>query len=247
MDYERDLGRLRRLGALLPEHYPWDGVISSDQDAWPGVSRGLVSHAARSARSIVILGEAGEHVDAGRLTRSLFDHAVTLAWLAIDPVPHLGAWRKGDVEERLKAADHAAKIGVELSPADQIAEWKRQFDEPGIRKPLGMADRAVAADTFWGSRVSAIEPKTERSFTGLYVTVFRRFSGSVHATPLGLNQVTEDLVGHARRVHLADEPLTIRPAYAAAAVTFALGLLVASQTLGFPDEQAVFEAYQHGG
>ncbi len=133
----------------------------------------------------------------------------------------LGAWRKHDLEERLKADKEAIKAGEPL--LQDAVRRQKQADAGSIEgnRP-DLASMAAAADKHRAPSVEALDPGAGfRSFRGLYTVLFRQHSGLVHATYRGLNAVTEDLGATRRRVVL-QAPVDGRGPYGMATAVYGL-------------------------
>jgi hypothetical protein len=223
-----------------------EGDAGGPQTAWPMVGPALLTHATSNLRSIVFrLRPDGAHNDASRLLRSLYDHVVTFAWLAADPLPRLALWRKEDLKERLKIHREFETVGEQL-----LSDADREQMERDVARIEGnapdLASKAAMADKHWIPRIGgALRPGSLSSFRGFYTILFREHSGLVHATMRGLNHVTIDLAPPRKRVVL-EAPLEESNPYGMATVVYGIGLLVAAQTLAWPDAEeinAIFERY----
>jgi hypothetical protein len=238
--------RGKALVALAALHFPREINVASDADAWPLIGAGLISRMTTTLRSILVLQPTEREADAGVLVRSLYEHAVHLAWLAAHPDPlRFEEWRKDDLSSRLKADSDARVLGVEIFTAGQRTELEGKL--AGMRgSPLVLANLAVAADKHWANKLPGMGGHHEvQSFRGLYAILYRNYSGLAHPTFRGLNPVVEGL-GRTRRRIVLEQPYTSNGPYGIATVIFALGLHVAALTLGWPrrdDVDQIFERY----
>jgi hypothetical protein len=238
--------RAAELAALVNCHLPLEADVTGDGDPWPLVGPALLAHATGTLRSIFVLAPTGSHNDASRLLRSLYDHVVTFAWLGAKPTAdRLAAWRKHDLEERLKADTEAMKAGEPLLEDAVRRQMEVDVESINASRP-DLASMSVAADKHWAEWVEALEPGVGfRSFRGLYTVLFRQHSGLVHATYRGLNAVTEDLSPTRRRIVL-QAPVEGRGPYGIATAVYGLGLLVAAHSVGWPstaEVEAIFARY----
>lgn len=246
-EYDLLANRATALGQLVEDRLPLERDSNGPETAWPLVGPALLAQATGSLNSIFLLRPHGAHNDASRLLRSLYDHVVTFAWLAVDPPGRLGPWRKADLLERLKMAREFDAVGVELMPA--AVREQMEHDVKHIEGSVpGLADMARDADEHWLPRLTGdLDGTGFNSFRGLYTVLFRNHSGLVHATMSGLNHVTIDLNLPRRRV-VRQAPLDgSRGPYGMATVIHGLGLLVAAQSLGWPAAthvRVVFERTQ---
>lgn len=223
-----------------------EGDAGGPQTAWPIIGPALLAHATSSLRSIVFrLRPDGAHNDASRLLRSLHDHVVTFAWLGVDPPPRLALWRKQDLEERLKIHREFAAAGEQLLPDADREQMERDVARLDGKAP-DLASKAAMADEHWIPRIGALRPGSLSSFRGFYTVLFREQSGLVHATMRGLNHVTIDLAPTRKRVVLEAPLGESTGPYGMATVVYGVGLLVAAQSLGWPDAdeiEAIFARY----
>jgi hypothetical protein len=237
--------RGQELVALVAAQLPQEFTVSGDEVAWPFLAAALISRMTGTLDSILELQPAQREADAGILVRSLYEHAVHLAWLGADPsAQRIEAWRKHDLTERLKADADAREHGVELFDNAKRAELVAERDRlQGER--LVLADLAGAADSHWTGALPGMGASPEvRSFRGLYAIVYRHYSGVAHPSFRGLNRVVET-AGPVSRVRLEDAYQGSGP-YGLATVIFALALYATAATLGWPasDEiEAVFERH----
>ncbi len=216
-----------------------EGDVVGPQAAWPMVGPALLVHATSSLRSIVFRLRPDEaHNDASRLLRSLYDHVVTFAWLAADPPPRLALWRKEDLEERLKVHREFAAAGEQLLPDADREQMERDVARLQGKAP-DLASKAAMADKHWIPRIGALRPGSLSSFRGFYTILFREQSGLVHATFRGLNHVTVDLSPSRKRVVLEVPLGESAGPYGMATVVYGVGLLIAAQSLGWPDADEV--------
>lgn len=237
--------RAAALIALVHGHLESDPA--GPDGPWPLVGRGLLVHATSTLKSMVFrLRPEGAHNDSARLLRSLYDHVTTFAWLAADPVRRLPLWRKEDLEERLKIDREIVAAGEVMLPDDARAQMGRDLATIEGNAP-DLASKAIAADRFWVARVDAMRGDGLRSLRGFYTVFFRQHSGLVHATMRGLNHVTVELDPSRVRVVMEDPLSDGRGPYGPATVVYGIGLLIAAQSLGWPDTdqiEAVFDRFR---
>jgi hypothetical protein len=231
---------------VAARHLPREFEVTSDADAWPFVATALVSRMTTALRSILELHPAQLEADAGILLRSLYEHAVHLAWLGANPsAERIEAWRRHDLVQRLKADADARERGIELFSDKDRAELQAQVERMHGGK-LVLADLAEAADQHWAGKLPGMGASAEvRSFRGLYAIAHRHYSGVAHPSFRGLNRVVEDLDATHRRVQLETEYEGNGP-YGLATVIFALVLYVTANTLDWPphhEMDAIFERF----
>ncbi len=243
----RDLNiqqRGRLLVGIAARNLPRDFVVTSDADAWPLIGSSLLSRMTTTLGSILDLQSREQAVDAGILLRSLYEHAVHLAWLAVDPsAARIEGWRKDDLIRRLKADADVRGRGIALFTDDVRTQLQASVDAMQ-GDPLILTNLATAADAWWAGKLPGLGPQTEpASFRGLYAVLYRDYSGVAHPSFRGLNPVVEDLSPIHRRVRLESRYEGHGP-YGMATVIFALALYVASDTLGWPQASEITGAFE---
>jgi hypothetical protein len=238
--------RGRALVVLASQHFPQEFAATGDDDAWPLIGTALVSRVTTILDAILTLQPIGRSTDGGTLLRSLYEHAVHLAWLAADPSPErLQRWRRYDLRMRQKADDDARQRGIELFTDGQRAELDAQVAgmEGG---DLVLCDLAQAADESWNGKLPGLGDHTEaQSFRGLYAILYRSYTTVAHPRYQGLNNVVEQLGENRQRVRLEGHHEGNGP-YGLATVVFALAMYVADRALGWSSEGeviAIFERY----
>lgn len=236
--------RATALARLIEDRLPLEEDATGPADAWPLVGSALLAHATSNLNSIFRLRSHAAHNDSSRLLRSLYDHVVTFAWLAVEPPGRIAVWRKADLEARLKIDKEFTQASQRLLPDAVRSQMERDVDSVEGSAP-GLADKALRADEHWIPRIAHLGSQGFSSFRGLYTVLFRQHSGLVHATMRGLNHVTVDLSPTRRRV-LLEAPLDGRGPYGLATVVYGLGILVAAESLGWSsgaEVEAIFARY----
>lgn len=172
-----------------------------------------------------ILGLQEREVDSIVLTRSLYEHVVTLAWLAIDPDAHHGMFLRWELDQREKMAKDLQRFGS-IVPA-QI-NIRRALIGAGKKIAPETADRALEADRYW----SRLGLDWDFAFRHTYAALFRPYSGYVHPTVMGLypfvEQRPDGLKIQAPVAQLGEKVA------AHAVLSFADALVVASHRFGWP-------------
>lgn len=239
-----------RAGALMElveRELPAEFDVTGDHDAWPFLGYALLSRATGTLDSIFMLQPSERGADAMTLVRSLYEHVVHFAWLALDPsAERIGEWRKHDLKQRISADNDAAGVGVQLLDPSQRQGIEAQIaDLPGSGR-LVLADMAGEADDHWESRVEAIRGRQEQhSFRGLYAIAYRQQSGLAHPGDRSIHPVIEDVSATRKRVKLEDG-FEGRGPYGMATIIYALALLISERALGWPSSaevDAIFARY----
>jgi Family of unknown function (DUF5677) len=88
------------LAELVESRLPIEVNVAGPGGRWAVTGAGLLTHATGSLRAISLLQRAGMYNDGFRLLRSLYDHLVTLAWIAEDQPTRLTLWRLEDLSRR---------------------------------------------------------------------------------------------------------------------------------------------------
>ncbi len=180
-----------------------------------------------------ILKIAEREVDAAILTRSLYEHVVAFAWVAIDPQRHLlrlEAWENLQLEKMLADLRHVG--GPDDPTANEVLALRRTIAVAGnVAAAPETPDRALAADAHWKAHFRGLT-----SLRRTYANLFRFYSAFVHPTGIGLASF---------RTPPPPEEHSGEPA-AGAVMVFCSGLLVASAVLGWPDREEVMKAFTRG-
>lgn len=237
--------RGRALIELVSKRLPQEFEITGDTDAWPGVGVALLSRMAGTLEAVLDLQHAQRETDSGTLLRSLYEHVVHFAWLAAQPdAGRLKRWREYDDLMHLRAIIDARAYGIELSDDDPDKIKARLTELRG--KELKTDQLAAEADEYWAALLPGVNDHPERTFRGLYATLYRHFSGGMaHPSRRGLNRVYDTLSPTRRRVHLEGKYQSNGP-YGLATLIFAFALFAAGRSIGWPaDEEihATFERY----
>jgi len=234
----------RRLVALAEGCLPQEFVVTGDEDAWPFIAAGLVSRMTTTLATVMDLRERRRATDASILARSIYEHAVHLAWLAADPsASRVERWRRHDIHSRLKADTDAREHGIELFTDVERARQQAEYDRlQGA--PLQLATLAVEADKHWAGKLPDMQEHTEaQSFRGFYAMLYRDYSAVAHPSLRGLNSVIEDLSPTCRRVRLEGGTEWKLP-YGKASIVFALALYVTNATLRWPSRSEIGAAFK---
>jgi hypothetical protein len=237
--------RGRRLIDLVRPQLPLEVQLTGPADAWPLVGPGLLARQVGSLEALLRLRALDRQADAFILLRSLYEHAVTFAWIAADP----GAERhrrflKSDAAARLAADDGARKVGVPLLEAEIRAKYERQLRELPKQMP-DLLQRAEAADGHWSERVPGMEASNRlRSYRGLYALAYRHHSAIAHPSLQGLNFVTADLPDGSKRIQLEQRDPEMHGPFGLGPLLLAFSLYIAGQTLGWPLASAVSAAFE---
>jgi hypothetical protein len=239
--------RGRELIDLAAGHFPQEFRVTGNADAFPLIGAGLVSRMTGTMRAILALLPEGREADAATLLRSLYEHAVHLAWLAADPsAERIQEWKKDDLESRLKADADLRERGQPILTDEEREALERQVAGLLGNGLVPLTNLAVAADKRWEGTLPGMGAHDEvKSFRGFYALVYRSSSGFAHPTYRGLNAVAAEVGPGRQQVWLEDRYEGTGP-YGMATLIFGFGLYLSSAALGWPDAKeigAIFERY----
>jgi hypothetical protein len=248
--YDRDTAinaRGRELIDLAAGHFPQEFRVTGNADAFPLIGAGLVSRMTGTMRAILALLPEGRETDAATLLRSLYEHAVHLAWLAADPsAERIQEWKKDDLESRLKADADLRERGQPILTDEEHEALERQVAGLLGNGLVPLTNLAVAADKRWEGTLPGMGAHGEvKSFRGFYALIYRSSSGFAHPTYRGLNAVAAEVGPGRQQVWLEDRYEGTGP-YGMATLIFGFGLYLSSAALGWPDAKeigAIFERY----
>ncbi|HVY77354.1 MAG TPA: DUF5677 domain-containing protein [Solirubrobacterales bacterium] len=236
--------RGRSLIGLVEPHLPLEVLPTGPADAWQLTGPALVSRQVGSLTALLSLRPLGGEADPLVLLRTLYEHAVTFAWLAADPgEDRHRRFLKSDAVSRLSMDDDARRVGVQLLDEHQRAGFERQAAELPKEMP-DLLQRAEAADRHWVGRIPALEDSSStRSYRGLYAVAYRRHSAIAHASLMGLNTVTVELPSGRRRVQLEQRDPEMHGPFGLGSVLLGFTLFISGATLGWPDPAPVEAAF----
>jgi hypothetical protein len=224
---------LRRLtDGFLPRSVASPGT----HEDWPLAGWAMLSRACGTLNSVVALIGERRATDAGVLTRSLFEQAVTFAWIAIDPRENALAWVRWDRSERQKAHNDRLQHG---GPALLEPETLRDFAAVIASGPVmpNLAQRAEQADAHWSAQLAAVRnPNT--SFRGMYSIVYRTDSQATHAAVSSVEPVVVSAAPGEFQVLPVEQDPGDRSPFTRAPMLYGLMLLVAGPGLGIEGVEA---------
>jgi Family of unknown function (DUF5677) len=235
------LGRARaaRLLETVGPHFPRDVPSDGRHDNWGVTGPAFVARATLLVRAILHLPNELE-AEAGMLVRILYEYVTLFAWLAADPLDNLAQWVRGDRAERLRTDnDLRQQFGRGLDDVTR-ARFEAERDAVPHQWP-GLPGLAHQADEFWSQRLRAFE---NAALEAMYPAIYRQFSPLVHAMPDALQRIVGD--GPApgiSRVGMIEAPSGFNP-FTNTPFIFALGLLVSSEALGFPEQRAIEQVFE---
>lgn len=229
--------RARALIDLASERYPHELRGNSIDDIWTMVAYGLIARMTNCLDAIVSLHEEHKAAESVILGRSLFDHVVTFAWLAAEPLGRTPRFVKNDAYWRLKMDEDCRRLNIPSPLTDERrADFEAQL-QLGKNMP-DLAERAVQADRHWIGRIPILEPAPDvKSFRGFYAWAYRHNSSFEHASYMGLNSVAVELSDDLARVDVSQS--VVMRDVGLISVLYTIALQVAAEVLGKPDGKAV--------
>ena len=190
-------------------------------------------------RSLLDLTRLGRNTEVMILARSLADHVITFAWLAIDPGAHYPRWERGDARDRLAAQKRWEQRGRTLLEPSVKEMFERQ-NANQVKYPPDMDDRADKADDYWAAQLGF--PAGDKPFADAYDVIFKHCSSRTHASIQGLNDVIELTPEHT--VLVLDRGSDYQAGVLRAAlVIFGLGLKVGAEMFSIPSREKVEQLF----
>lgn len=241
-DREHQAETAARLAAVVPRYLP-RMIPSSVDSAWELSATAILARMTGTLQAILRLRNLERAADETILARSLFDHAVMLAWLGADTdEDRMNRFKRADAAARLANDDHCRKFGISLLRSEMRDHFVEIQDVLSETKNLpDLRQRAEQADKDWGDQLPEHGEPAWMSYSGFYAGLYRHHSSFEHPSAMGFNVVATDVSGGTTRVTMeeeADEGLLgmISP-------LMIWSLLIASDRLGWPYEDEVAEAW----
>ena len=222
-----------RLVRLMSSEIPI--VVSNTVPTERRALQALVVKTVGIMRGLLDLTRHGYNTEVMILARSLADHVITFAWLAIDPEAHYPRWERGDARDRLAAQERWEKRGRTLLEPRVKEIFERQKAKQ-VKYPPDMDDRADKADDYWATRLGF--PANDKPFADTYDVIFKHCSSRTHASVQGLNDVLESTPEHT--VLVLDRGSEYQAGVLRASlVIFGLGLKVAAEIFTIPTSEKI--------
>jgi hypothetical protein len=237
-DKEKQLRIAGTLRDLYGRHAPRAVAHDNRLDSWPLYSAALLARVNYCLESVICLQL--REVDAGVLCRVLFEHVVTVAWLAVDPTTRLPRALKGECEHLRKADDALKKLVTgerDAKRLEQMRQYVRGVSEPEMPDLL---TRAREADSYWGRLLDTFH-RGRRGFEGLYTVVYRNYSLFTHPS-VWASEVFVAGAGASRTIGRpqpqGDHAITMAP------ILFAQALLIAADRFNWPPAEEIYAAFE---
>lgn len=229
--------RARLLLALVYPHLPLTVPTSFVDESWAMTGPALIARITGTLEAIVQLRTLRRTTDETILGRSLYDHATTFAWLAADPSPdRQRRFAKSDADARLKIDDECRALGQPILVPEMRAYFEHQQANLEKRMP-NLRQRAQQADRDWDGTIPLGLGSPLNTYEGLYASLYRHHSAYEHPSAQGLLAVADDLPNDQTLVGLEKETDSDTMGLVNALYTYSL--LIAGQTLGWPDADDV--------
>jgi len=241
---QRTTNSIQALVDVASAQLPREIVGETDAVLPELVCSGLLSRQIELAESVMDLGQRPTDSSKAILIRSLFDHAVTMVWIAAeDSADRVRRFQKTDAIRRLEIEKDAQRLGESfLSP-----EVKQDLEAQVETLPSGMPDlkqRADQADGYWVGKIPGLGQNPASTYLGLYAFAYRNHSTLEHASRMGLNAVIDDAGKGRKLVHLEVLDLRKHGPLGQASILLGLSLLVLSARFGWPEQQLVLDAFE---
>jgi hypothetical protein len=239
---ERLLAVASKLSALFASGAVRVSESDGSLDNWQVFGPAMLARCNYLVESIAAL--ANRHVDAAILTRCLYEHVVAFAWVAISPKDNLQRFLSREYSERRKSFNDLSQFQRDEQEGRGLESFREKYVREGVVEAPGVLDQAHAAAAAWNS---VIDPSLRPGIglRGQYPVIFRGFSDYVHPTMSSLAHFVvtrpDNSLGLGRP---ADEDIG---AVEFASVLFGEMLLISSAVLGWPDRNAVLQAFEHHG
>lgn len=223
----------RQLCELLSQ-YSALVLRGNDRIDWLAFAAGILGRCSYTLESILQLRSRG--LDAAVLTRTLWEHAVTFAWVAIKPEENLDRFMRASVTQEQKMLADIPGLGLCLPSAPALEQQHELLELRllGVKAAPPAPQRAKEADEFWGPVIGE-----SPLFRGRYVTLFRFFSSFVHPTLGGVARFSG--------IDVDGGYASIEAVIASQAVgIFAEALMIAGRSLGWPPADRVLQLFVEG-
>ena len=160
------------------------------------VTAGFIARMLGTADALLCLSRLERAADSLVLNRSLYEHAITLAWLTgkkDEALERIALLQRDDYEHRDKADREFAQLrGEGILTEENRDVIALAMKRAGRRKLPPFTERARIADVEWGKRFGfATGSNPLASLRAAYTTLYRFGTAFAHPTLLGLNPVMD--------------------------------------------------------
>lgn len=237
--------RSQRLLQVIDRYLPAAKHSTGAHDDWQLAGPALIARGVRGLHAVRALRPALCNLDAGVVVRSMFEHVVTFAWLAVDHTARMPIWVKYDRQQRIRMDNDCRSAQMPLLSDEVHAQYVAEIAAIAGELP-SLLNRAEAADSHWSTVIAEHPPSSDRtSFRGIYRTLYRHGSALAHATHYGLHPIIEDhepgvFVIGPERIEDTTNSFTLAP------VVLGMGLVISGVALGWPSMDELNEAFDLG-
>jgi hypothetical protein len=186
---------------VLRRHFPLTVMGSttgaSPEEHWAAIGPAFATRMMRTAEAMKSLVPLNSRLDGMTLARSLLDHTITFAWIAVDPDARLDVWLRHDFRKRLDFDRKAKQRGDATRwPFEPLPEADSAHYREFVRRPIadlpGLPKMAAQADAHWLPRYPGeLAGQRAVSMESLYEDVYDLYSWQSHPTTVGLRQTWE--------------------------------------------------------
>jgi hypothetical protein len=235
--------RGRDLIELLSPQLPLEVRVEGPADAWALVGPCLLARQIGALEAIFALRPLDREADAIIVLRSLYEHAVTFAWLAVEPgAEGQRKFLKSDLISRLELDKDVREIGQPPPLTDEVRErYERERDGLPEKMPK-LHELAEEADRHWGGTLPGWADSPDHSYRGLYAIAYRCQSMIAHPSLMGLNGVYVDLDDGAKRVQIEQREPEMHGPYGLGVILLAFSVYIAAEKLDWPIPADAVEA-----
>lgn len=199
----------------------------------------MLARACGTLDPVVALTGNRRATDAGVLTRSLFEQAVTFAWIAIRPAENAVRWVRWDRAERMKAHNDLVQHGEPGLLEAQTIEDFQVVIASGEPMP-NLPQRAEEADAYWAPTIAAVRNR-RTSFRGMYSVLYRTDSQATHAAVASIEPVVAPAGPGGFYVLPVEQDPGKHSPFTRAPMLYGLMLLVAEPALGLAGVEAALD------
>jgi hypothetical protein len=229
---------------LVDRYFPIELDEPNTHDNWPVTGAALMARAGNLLAAILAVQDLRQRLEGSVLHRVLFEHVVTFAWLGFDPPSRMPNWLSSDARQRLDMANDWIRLGHD-DPLDEAA--RTEMVRRSGAKPLPtMVDMTNIVDGEWPQRLPELAAPTTSfaTFRGIYASLFRESSAFVHARIFGIEPLVRG--GSLPQVAISrkEKPMASANTFTLAPITFAMGLFVCTEALGWPSRQSIHEVFE---
>jgi Family of unknown function (DUF5677) len=131
---------------------------------WALFATAALARMADTVESLMTLMASGHDTDGQTLLRSLYEQAVTFAWIAIEPDGRQIRWRDDGRWEMLKLHRDALTVGLTILSDAEVDDTKNGLSLTDRKQPEAdrvlppVPERALRADEHWSAQISGLHP-----------------------------------------------------------------------------------------